>query len=129
MLNYNHYTNTYSRIKFSCVTMNSQNQEFRPQYKHNGDSPSLLLVNYCFCTSQVTLKSSHPKVGNRYILSFQPNVGNMYICDDNVFCFHIFLFFFQFVLEKVVILIGSRALIGSYATHVTVCILVSWAII
>jgi len=54
-------------MKFSCVTMNSQNQQSPsppPQYKHNCPSLVPTIVLY---PSQVTLKNFQPKVGNRYI--------------------------------------------------------------
>jgi len=59
-------SNTYTRTKFSRVTMNSQNQE-PPSMQAQ---LSLIVVNNCFYPSQVTKKKkkSSQKVCNRYIL-------------------------------------------------------------
>ena len=108
---------------------------------------SLIVVNNCFYPSQVTQqKNSSQKVGNRYILSFQPKVGNRYIYDNKVSkryiydnkvsCFHIFLLFFllcsHFVLEKLVIMVVEHHSVMCHPFHhfiKEICILVCWAVL
>ena len=52
-------SNTFTRTKFSCVTMNTQNQDPPPMQAQL----SLTVSNNYFYPSQVTLKNFQPKVG------------------------------------------------------------------
>jgi len=121
-------SNTYTRTKFSRVTMNSQNQE--PPLNASTTVPHCCQQLF-LSISSYTKKNSSKKVCNRYILSFQTKVHLW----QQSFLFHIFLLLFllcsHFVLEKLVILIGSRAPIVSCATHFTILSkkLVCWAIL
>ena len=77
-------SNTYTRTKFSRVTMNSQNQE-PPSMQVQ---LSFIVVNHFFLSiSSYKKKNSSQKVCNRYILSFQTKVGNRSIYDNKVSCF------------------------------------------
>ena len=77
-------SNTYTRTKFSCVTMNSQNQE--PPLNASTTVPHCCQQLF-LSISSYTKKNSSQKVCNRYILSFQTKVGNRSIYDNKVSCF------------------------------------------
>ena len=77
-------SNTYTRTKFSRVTMNSQNQE--PPLNASTTVPHCCQQLF-LSISSYTKKNSSQKVCNRYILSFQTKVGNRSIYDNKVSCF------------------------------------------
>ena len=108
-------------MKFSCVTMNSQNQQ-SPSLPSIQAQLSLIGTNYCF-VSISSYTFFQPKVGNSYILSFQPKVSNRYIYED-IFCFVFKSSFYFFCCIPICVgKVGhsdSRAPIVSYATHFTI---------
>ena len=78
-------SNTYTRTKFSRVTMNSQNQE--TPLNASTTVPHCCQQLFLSISSYTKKKNSSQKVCNRYILSFQTKVGNRSIYDNKVSCF------------------------------------------